>query len=224
MSETRLFKTFWVSQLEILVDAVWDRPRGLEANLRELQHRATARAAHLKSNVTSRLMELKERAFTCPRTHALPGQRKLVDGIFEYEIGLLGAVGYQVGKHGLGATERRDLLDLVYQESLPPIFAREYMGDWGSAKTGSRLHKMVDSIATFARNAKRRKDDRMCVAIAHWEGDLAYLKRTYCDGRYGFTWSARAIVESCAWRPGSARRSRHPPLRVPPLFTVRTSI
>lgn len=39
-----------------------------------------------------------------------------------------------------------------------------------------RLQKMANCIATFARNAKRRRYASMELAIAEWEEDLAYLK------------------------------------------------
>lgn len=51
-----------------------------------------------------------------------------------------------------------------------------------------RLKKLANCIATFARNAKRRRNASMELAIAEWEEDLAYLKNKYYRPADGYSW------------------------------------
>jgi hypothetical protein len=62
------------------------------------------------------------------------------------------------------------------------------MAEWGEPKSINRLKKLADSLATFARNARRRRSSDMDHAIAEWEEDLKYLKDTYYTGRFRFDW------------------------------------
>jgi hypothetical protein len=47
---------------------------------------------------------------------------------------------------------------------------------------------MAESIASFARSAKRRDAAGLMHAIADWENDLRHLYDTYYMGRFGFAW------------------------------------
>jgi hypothetical protein len=47
---------------------------------------------------------------------------------------------------------------------------------------------MAESIASFARSAKRRDADTLAHAIGDWENDLQHLYHTYYVGRFGFAW------------------------------------
>jgi hypothetical protein len=81
------------------------------------------------------------------------------------------------------------IIALEFKRSLQIVTERrDNMAEWGAPSTGPRLRKMVESLAAFARNAKRRDARRLSVAIAEWESDLDYLKRTYYVGRYDFVW------------------------------------
>ena len=63
-----------------------------------------------------------------------------------------------------------------------------YAQEWGDRKTGPRLKKIADSLATFAKNAKRNSYVNYDVAISEWEADLKYLKKTFYDNWGGFPW------------------------------------
>ncbi len=60
----------------------------------------------------------------------------------------------------------------------------------------ARLRKTAESIAAFARNAKRKSDNALARAVSAWEADLAYLKKTFDDGRYDFPWPKSTLVAS----------------------------
>jgi hypothetical protein len=94
---------------------------------------------------------------------------------------------------GLPETARRELLDEIYSGELPRVNSLEYMEAWGTPASATRLRKMADSIATFARNAKRRASPSL-VAISEWEGDLGYLRKTYYAGKYDFKWPKLGAV------------------------------
>ncbi len=94
--------------------------------------------------------------------------------------GVLSEMGYRVGKNGLSDTVRRTILAEVLAVDLVPQSpaASAYVAEWGSPYSRQRLQKMVNSIAAFARNARRRDAD-YSEAIADWESDLEYLRLTY---------------------------------------------
>ncbi len=89
-------------------------------------------------------------------------------------------MGYKVGKQGLSTTERREILRRVYSVELVAgsADAQGYVREWGPPASTARLAKMVNSIAAFSRNAKRRNTD-YSEAIADWEEDLDWLTETY---------------------------------------------
>ena len=62
------------------------------------------------------------------------------------------------------------------------------MNEWGMPYSPKRLQKMANSIASFARNAKRRHDTKMDNAISEWETDLRFLYEKFYVGRFGFGW------------------------------------
>ncbi|WP_425004481.1 hypothetical protein [Mycolicibacterium sp. S3B2] len=94
--------------------------------------------------------------------------------------GVLREMGYKVGKQGLSTTERREILRRVYSVELVAgsADAQGYVREWGPPASTARLAKMVNSIAAFSRNAKRRNTD-YSEAIADWEEDLDWLTETY---------------------------------------------
>jgi hypothetical protein len=158
----------------------------------ELLFRERRAARELRKVVGDRLSVLEIGYFQWPTTEAPEGPGQLDDSYFQYQQGLLGFIGYRVGASGVGATQRQDLLDSVYLGPLPLLNSKDYMAEWGHPSTGNRLKKIAESIAAFARNAKRRDDQRMSTAIAEWEADLNYLKATYYVSRYQFPWPETA--------------------------------
>jgi hypothetical protein len=139
--------------------------------------------------ILDRRAKLLEESFSWPTTQPPVGSGSLAeDTVFEHPQGPLGHLGYRVGLVGLVPESRREILDWVYRNPLPLVNSAEYMREWGQRVSGPRLRKMAESIAAFCRNAKRDDPTRLAVAITNWEDDLAYLKRTYYDGRYDFIW------------------------------------
>lgn len=135
---------------------------------------------------------LQRQSFRWPSTAAPDGFGQLDEARWP-EIGLLRHLGYKVGKAGKQDRERRRILDRTYQKSVPQVESREHMQEWGRPATGDRLKKLADCLAAFVRNAKRHDRTAMSTAIAQWEADLSYLKRTYYIGRYDFPWPDTAV-------------------------------
>ena len=93
-------------------------------------------------------------------------------------------MGYGVGrKAALSADRRRAILAYVFMGRLPPVNDSHYMQEWGRPKSNRRLRKLANSLAAFARNARRKKSSSWNHAIANWEADLAHLKKRYYDRR-----------------------------------------
>ncbi|WP_298814636.1 hypothetical protein [uncultured Sphingomonas sp.] len=108
--------------------------------------------------------------------------------------GMLAFLGYRVGStNGVAAQTRRQVLDAVFAQTLPPVNDPAYVRDWANPATGPRLRRLAEEIARFARNAKRKRTPVMDQAIADWEEDLRYLHRTYYLGRFGFGWPSLTI-------------------------------
>ncbi|WP_349269884.1 hypothetical protein MPNTM1_00393 [Mycolicibacterium parafortuitum] len=94
--------------------------------------------------------------------------------------GVLGFLGYRVGRTGLGETARRGILAEALSVELvagSPA-ATAYIAEWGPPNSNRRLQKMVNSLSAFARSARRRSAD-FSQAIADWESDLNWLRATY---------------------------------------------
>lgn len=104
--------------------------------------------------------------------------------------GVLAAIGYHVGRTGLATDIRRRLLDFVFSDELPPVDSEAYMRTWGAPGSAARLQKLAESLAAFARNAKRRDTDALLAAIRHWQDDLRYLHDRYYRDHFRFAWPA----------------------------------
>ena len=130
-----------------------------------------------------------DQAFAWPTTDA-PHKKGATSVNFDaVGSGMLSYLEYRVGNtDGQPLPVRRAILDRVFSGKLPPVFPNVYMEQWGKPQSAGRLQKMAEAIAAFARNLKRRDDDRMQQAIDEWESDLEYLYETYYVGHFGFAW------------------------------------
>lgn len=107
------------------------------------------------------------------------------------EIGMLAYLGYHVGLSStLTSAQRMRLLGHVFVMRLPPLNGIAYMRQWGAPDTGTRLRKIAEGLASFARNAKRRRNPNLAEAIRQWEDDLEGLRRAHYVGRFDFPWPA----------------------------------
>ena len=105
------------------------------------------------------------------------------------DVGVLSAHGYHVGINGLSSRERRIKLDAIFRGTLRRVDTDEYMQQWGEPETADRLKKLAKTLAKLVMGHKARQNaESFRIAIAAWEEDLSYLKRTYFDGRYRFHW------------------------------------
>jgi hypothetical protein len=132
------------------------------------------------------LARLNPDYFKWPSTKAAQGNGSFA--ALDHAEGILGYLGYHVGKTGEQSSARRQaLLARVFEGALPPINGPDYMREWHRSGSAIRLEKMAVSIASLVRSAKRRDAD-YSVAIEHWEEDLKFLHRAYYIGRFGFDW------------------------------------
>jgi len=154
----------------------------------ELCRRRTAYARSLRTELIRRVAELVLDGFPWPTTDAPGGAGQLEDKVDWPTEGLLGFVGYRVGRNGSAESERREILDAVYCEELPPVNSAEYMTEWGRPRTALRLQKLAESVAAFTRNAKRNRTVDLSQAVDDWDADLDYLRQEYYVGRYDFPW------------------------------------
>lgn len=106
------------------------------------------------------------------------------------EHGMLKEMGYTVGRNGLSSPVRQKMLTEIFRRSLPPIFPKPYMDQWGANGSARRLHKIADSLAAFARNAGRMSGN-YDEAISDWKADLEYLYERHYAGQFGFSWPKR---------------------------------
>lgn len=114
-----------------------------------------------------------------------PGQRvhKLIVNLDTGKwqtTGVLGALGYHVGKNGIDKRTRRAILTEAVEVQLfaaSPEF-EDYVKGWGAPKSRQRIVKIRDSIRAFAQIRRSTKAD-YSGALADWDSDLAWLKAKY---------------------------------------------
>jgi hypothetical protein len=82
----------------------------------------------------------------------------------------------------------------IFVSHLPPVFPADYLQGWGQPGSALRLQKMAESIAAFARNAKRNESVDLADAITDWEDDLQYLYETYYVGHFHFAWPTSEVI------------------------------
>lgn len=135
----------------------------------------------------------QEGFFYWPSTDAPGGNGAITSDGWAPE-GVLGFLEYHAGKSSdLSAPLRQSILRRVFEGTIPPAFPQAYLDQWGEPGTAGRLRKIAESIAAFARNAKRRSDTRFDQAIADWESDLEYLYLEFYVGRFGFGWPSTQL-------------------------------
>ncbi|PBB39603.1 hypothetical protein CK221_01930 [Mesorhizobium sp. WSM3868] len=118
------------------------------------------------------------------------GRTENAIGSFEAQgEGMLSYLEYHVGRsHDLAPKVRRAILERIFRGKLPTVFSKGYMDQWGEPQTSRRLQKTAECIAAFARNSKRRDDDRLDQAIREWEADLDWLFDEFYVGHFRFAW------------------------------------
>lgn len=127
--------------------------------------------------------------FNWPSTDAEPGRRSKIDVDDWLREGVLRYMGYQVGStNGLSSNLRHRILEQVFDGALPPVFPNSYLDQWGAPQSAPRLQKMAESIAAFARNAKRKRNESLWGAIRDWESDLRFLYEQFYIGHFYFAW------------------------------------
>ena len=132
------------------------------------------------------MAQLDPEHFKWPSTESSPGNGEYA--ISEFSEGILGYLGYHVGKSGeANAAHRQILLARIFEGSLPPINGPEYMLQWGEPGQPTRLRKMAESIAYVVRT-KRHMSADYSVAIEHWAEDLQFLYERFYIERFGFGW------------------------------------
>jgi hypothetical protein len=94
-------------------------------------------------------------------------------------------MGYSVAQQvALSQSQRHDVLEKTYaEESLPWCISDEYMEDWGDANSRKRLRRIAWHLHLMTKRFKRHMD-----AVARWEIDLDWFKRTYYKPIHRFRW------------------------------------
>lgn len=143
----------------------------------------------IEAEWTSRLELLRDGTdkFEWPSTDAPKGQGILSPQGW-HDTGMLGYLEYSVAKsEDTTAAQRQALLTRIFIGQLPPLNSHHYMQQWFRPNSAARLQKMAESLAAFARNAKRKKNAPVA-AIAKWESDLSFLHDEFYKGRFDFGW------------------------------------
>ena len=130
--------------------------------------------------------------FDFPTTDVQASRRAMradLGGVSWREKGLLAMSGYRVGRtHGEALDKRRRLLNyILLRDDLQDVEDRQYAAEWGRPSTAERLRKLAETLAAFARNAKRNPSD-MSQAIDEWEVDLEYLRTRFYERWNEFPW------------------------------------
>ncbi|GEC31690.1 hypothetical protein EFR01_18610 [Sinorhizobium fredii] len=111
--------------------------------------------------------------------------------------GVLASIGYHVGRTRGGSTlSRRRMLAGIFDGSLIDGPTEEQLpsSTWGFNGSGRRLRLMANTIANLAKSAKGRDPAALAVAISQWEEDLEWMRLTFYEGRFDFTWPLTSIA------------------------------
>lgn len=190
--EKRPYITLSWFELEAIASSNRGETTRLQEVLAELKYRRSRKAVDLYNRVAARVAELnqsKPAVFKWPTTAVVAdAETALKTSFFDHDDGLLKFMGYAVGQKGAYRSRRRQVLDYVFNERIPRVHSDGYMEEWGKPKSAERLKKLANSLASFARNAKRKRGSDMAHAIMDWEEDLLYLKQAYYDRKFRFEW------------------------------------
>jgi hypothetical protein len=176
-------------QLSLIFKANANNVPVLRAVYFELLQRRSKPSRLLREMVLKALAAKNQEPFFWPSTEVVAkSQLPIKDSYFQHKEGIFSYLEYKVGWSGTTPKRRQILLDRIYLDKLPKINSVQYMSEWGDPQTASRLKKMAESIASFARNAKRRNHQQLRKAILDWENDLNYLRCKYYNNVYDFGW------------------------------------
>lgn len=94
-------------------------------------------------------------------------------------------MGYSVAQQtALSPSQRHDVLEKTYAEvTLPWCISDEYMEDWGMENSRKRLRRIAWHLHLMTKRFRRHKE-----AVARWESDLDWLRRTYYKPIHRFRW------------------------------------
>lgn len=95
--------------------------------------------------------------------------------------GVLGDMGYRVGKSGLSGYQRREILNRVFRVQLVATspWTQEYVREWGERCTEARWNKMRQALYGLNAVARRRTNADMSEAIDDRQQDLEWLTEDY---------------------------------------------
>ncbi|MCS3651872.1 hypothetical protein [Salinibacter ruber] len=173
-----------------------DDPQALLKILYDLSTWSDDQVADLQREIIGQVSELIQGSFPWPETNAPTGDGN-VDPDEWPDVGLLGKLGYEVGKSGKDEHRRRNILQQAIQVEADEWLPIEAQAEqWGDPSTENRLEKIANSLSAFARNAKKRDNPSLETAISHWQEDLKYLKERYYEPRHAFEWPNLEDTES----------------------------
>lgn len=97
------------------------------------------------------------------------------------QVGVLGAMGYRVGRKGLKPTDRRAILRRAFNVELRAASGAErgYVGKWGPSRSAARKEMMRKSLRGFIKLAQLQQRADKSEAIEDWESDLRWMGRTF---------------------------------------------
>jgi hypothetical protein len=82
---------------------------------------------------------------------------------------MLSVLGYHVGDTlTVNAKVRECILEYAFEQHLPPVGDAIYFHEWGKPANARRLQKLANTLASLARNAKRRRTASFERAIREW--------------------------------------------------------
>jgi hypothetical protein len=177
--------------------ALWENAVGILANKKRTDLHAAATT--ILDEIERQWNERSKRPigsnefFKWPSTEAVLGENK-IELTHLLEEGMLSYLGYRVGNtQGISSDVRRQILCQIFERHLPPVFPEGYLMEWSLPKSSQRLRKMAETLAAFARNAKRRDEDALFDAVRSWELDLHHLYDRYYVGYFQFAWPDTTI-------------------------------
>jgi len=167
-----------------------DDPRVLLEILYDVTTWSDDDLASLQRWIIDQVLDHVDEPFSWPATEVPTGDGRVTPDEWP-EVGLLGKLGYKVGKSGKDEFRRRAILRHAFHVDAGKwLPVGEQASAWGAPRSAERLQKIANSLAAFARNARKRSDSTLETAISHWETDLHYLKEEFYESQFTFKWPA----------------------------------